>query len=366
MVLRHPVLSRGLCLALFSGGAAFCCHAQTKGPPPEGESKPASASDSPAPAVGSNPVPDIPELRRKADAGDAEAQLALADLIFSGAVKDARPEQGAALLEKSAESGHAPAQVAFSQLLKFGGAGLKPDPERAKFLIQQAAEGGYAAAQTAYAALLMSQIDLKAREVSFEEPLRWFRLAADQGDPEAVCRLGMMRAVGQGTEADPVAAWKLISKAARVGHPLALNEAGICLQQGRGVEKDPTAAVGYFHAAADLGNTAAMVNLGSCYRSGNGVPRDLTKAATAFALAARANFGPAQFVFGEMLERGEGKPPDRVGACIQYWRAAANGIAAAKDRLESLKPALSEAQLKEVEKAVSKPAAPAKDSASGE
>ena len=317
-----------------------------------------------APGAGAKPAPDISALRSKADSGDAESQLALADLIFSGAVKDSKLEEAAALLEKSADSGYAPAQVAFSRLLQIGGAGLKPDPERAKFLIQQAAESGNAPAQTAFAALLMSQIDMKARDVSFAEPLRWFRLAADQGDPEATCRLGMMRAVGQGTEADPVAGWKLISKAARVGFPLALNEAGISLQKGRGVEKDLIAAVGYFHAAADLGNTAAMVNLGSCYRFGNGVPKDLKKAAAIFDLAAKADFGPAHFVIGEMLERGEGKPVDRVGACIHYLRAAASGIAAAKERFESLKSALSEAQLKEVEAAESKPGIRDKDSPS--
>lgn len=299
----------------------------------------------------SNPAPDIPALRKAAAAGDALAQVSLAHLIFSGMVKDAKPETGAALLETAADSGHAPAQYALASFLQSGFAGKQADPERAKFLIQQAAESGYALAQAAYGALLMEEIDPTKPKVSYAGPLQWFRKAADQADPGAMCRLGMMAAAGQGMEADPAAGWKLISKAAQARHPLALNEAGVCLQQGRGVEKDQTAAIGYFHAAADLGNPAAMVNLGSCYRSGTGIPQDLHKAGAAFAAGAKANFGPAQLLLGEMFERGEGTAASPVNAAINYRRAIANGVLPAIDRFEALKPNLSPKELREVEQA---------------
>ena len=277
--------------------------------------------------------------------------MALANLIFSGSVEDARPEDAAALLEKSADAGHPPAQLALARFLQSGGVGVKADPERAKFLIQQAAESGHAPAQSAYGALLMEQIDLKARDISFAEPLQWFRKAADQAEPAGMCRLGMMIAAGQGIEPDPAAGWKWISKAAQTGHPFALNEAGICLQQGRGVEKDPTAAIGYFHAAADQGNTAAMVNLGNCYRFGVGIPLDLNKAGAAFAAAAKANFGPGQLLLGEMFERGEGTTANLVSAAVNYLRADANGLPAGKERFEVLKLKLSKNQIQEAEAA---------------
>ena len=366
-------------LLVAGGSLAAICHAQTSGTPPPAPEKspPAAAAPAPAPpaAAPSPPAPaaekpgpaqertapasdkeakplDLAEVRKKAEAGDAESQLNLADLIFSGAVKDAKYEEASALVEKASDSGYPPAQLAFSRLLRLGGAGVKADLERSRFLVQQAAEAGDAAAQAAYGSLLMSQVDTKSRDVDFAEPLRWYRLAADQGNPEGTCRLGMMRAAGQGGEADPKAAWALISKAARVGHSLALNEAGICLQKGLGVDKDAIAAIGYFHASADLGNVTGMVNLGSCYRNGNGVPRNLKKAAEVFALAAKSNFGPGHYLLAEMQERGEGVPVDRVAACISYMRAAAAGMAGAKERYESVKAALSEAQLKEVEAAM--------------
>ena len=343
-----PVSALGLILG---GSPALSGLAFGQGTPLPGLSQKLPGPEKTPASAPANPSADIPALQKAAGSGDVAAQLALANLIFSGSVKDARPEDAAALLEKSADAGHPPAQLALARFLQSGGAGVKADPERAKFLIQQAAESGHAPAQSAYGTLLMEQIDLKARDISFAEPLQWFRKAADQAEPAGMCRLGMMTAAGQGVAADPAAGWKWIVKAAQTGHPFALNEAGICLQQGRGVEKDPTAAIGYFHAAADQGNTAAMVNLGNCYRFGAGIPLDLNKAGASFAAAAKARFGPGQLLLGEMFERGEGTAANPVNAAINYLRAAANGIPAGKERFDALKPRLSEHQLQEVEAA---------------
>ncbi|MES2467849.1 MAG: tetratricopeptide repeat protein [Verrucomicrobiota bacterium] len=355
-----PVSAFGLILG---GSPIISGQASGQGTPLPGLSQKLPGSEKTPSTAPANPGPDLPALQKAAAAGDAAAQLTLANLIFSGNVKDAKPEDAAVLLEKSADSGHAPAQYALARFLQSGGAGVKADPERAKFLIQQAAESGHAPAQSAYGTLLMEQIDLKARDISFAEPLQWFRKAADQAEPAGMCRLGMMIAAGQGAEADPAAGWKWIAKAAQTGHPFALNEAGICLQQGLGVEKDPTAAIGYFHAAADQGNTAAMVNLGNCYRFGVGIPLDLNKAGAAFAAAAKANFGPGQLLLGELFERGEGTTANPMNAAINYLRAAANGIPAGKERFEALKPKLSKSQIQEAEAALksggaASPAAP--------
>ncbi len=351
MVFRPVLPASALCLFLAGGSLAIPGRALSQGTPLPGLSQKLPGSEKTPASAPASPVPDLLALQKAAASGDAAAQLALANLIFSGSVKDAKPEDAAALLEKSADSGHPPAQFALARFLQSGGVGVKADPERAKFLIQQAAESGHAPSQSAYGALLMDQIDLKARDISFAEPLQWFRKAADQAEPVGRCRLGMMLAAGQGVAADPAAGWKWIAKAAQSGHPFALNEAGICLQQGRGVEKDPTAAIGYFHAAADQGNTAAMVNLGNCYRFGVGIPLDLNKAGAAFAAAAKANSGPGQLLLGEMFERGEGTTANPVSAAVNYLRAAANGLPAGKERFEVLKLKLSKSQIQEAEAA---------------
>ena len=339
---RPNFIFRCLCLMSLGCSIALRCPAQTKGTPLPGLKKPDPVSDKPAAAA-----PDIPALRKKADSGDPAAQLALADLIFSGAVKDAKPEEAAKLLETAADSGLAAAQFAFARLLQSGGAGVKPDAERAKFLIQQAAEAGHAQAQTAHAGILLGQIDPKARDVKYDEPLSWYRKAADKGDAEATCRLGMMQANGQGMPPDAAAAWKLISKAARTGNALALNEAGIMLQRGAGVEKDEIAAVGYFHAAADLGSTAGAVNLGLCYETGQGVPLNFANAGAAYARAAKAGNGMAQLFIGRLFEEGLGTEKNPVFAFVNYSNAALSGLELAVKARDTLKAKLTAAQLKE-------------------
>ena len=341
----------GLLSVLSAGG-------QTKGTPlpglPDADKPAATASNAPAAAPAPAP-PDIPALKKKAEEGDAASQVQLAALILSGAVKDAKPAEAAALLEKAADAGFAPAQFHFARLLQSGQAGVKVDAERAKFLLEQSAEGGFAAAQSAWGQVLENQIDPKARDVSYEEPAKWYEKAIAQGDAEGYCRLGMLKASGR-IKSEPVEGWKLLQKAAHAGHPLALNECGVALQRGTGVERDDTAAVGYFLAAADLGNLTALHNLGRCYREGVGVPRNTEKAGQAFASAAKANFAPSQMVLAEIFEKGEGTAPNPVNAAANYYFAMRNGVAGAQERYDGIRKGLSGSQVKELEKII-KPAA---------
>lgn len=313
------------------------------------------AAPPPAAAEGQKPgaaEPSPGEIRKKADAGSAPDQLRLADLILKGIEKPRTPDEALTLLEKAADAGHAPGQFALASLLMSGMAQVKPDPERAKFLIQQAAEAGFAPAQAAYGNLLYSQIDLKNRELNFTEPLAYYRKAADQGNMEAVYRMGMMQLAGYGLPQDAAAAWRLLQKSARAGHAPALYEAAVSLQQGRGVEPDPIAAIGYLHAAADLGNLDAAMNLADCYLTARGVPASPDKAGSLLAAAARQNFGPAQLRLGEMFEKGHGTKPNLVSAGINYLLAAANGVPAGNDLYAALKKKLSKKEVKEVEDAV--------------
>ncbi len=303
----------------------------------------------PKPAAEPTKAPDAAELRKLGDKGDAAAQFALANLIFSGGAKEGKLEEAASLLEKSADAGHTPAQLAFARFLLSETPGRKPDPERAKFVLQQAAESGSAFAQTAYGLTLLGEVDLKARDVSFSAPLEWLKKAADQNEPEALCRLGMMHFSGQGLTIDPATGWKLISKSAKLGFPLALNEAGVCLQNGRGVERDEIAAIGYYHAAADLGNLPAMVNLALCYENGVGIPQSYSNAGAAYARAAKLNFPMAQMGLAHLFEEGLGTSKNPVYAYVNYARAAL-AIPDAATKRDTLKETLTKDQLAEARK----------------
>ncbi len=303
----------------------------------------------PKPAAEPVKAPDAAELRKLADKGDAAAQFSLATLIFSGGAKMGKLEEAASLLEKSADAGHVPAQLAFARFLLSDTPGRKPDPERAKFVVQQAAESGSALAQTAYGLMLLGEVDLKARDVSFSAPVEWLKKAAEQNEPEALCRLGMLHFSGQGVPVDPQAGWKLVSKSAKLGFPLALNEAAVCLQNGRGVERDQIAAVGYYHAAADLGNLPAMVNLALCYENGVGIPQSYANAGAAYARAAKLNFPIAQMGLAHLFEEGLSTSKNPVYAYVNYARAAL-AIPEAASKRDALKEILTKDQMAEARK----------------
>lgn len=318
-----------------------------------------------APAESDRPVPgppDIPALRQQASSGDAAAQCRLADLILRGSVRDARPGDAAALLEKAAESGSREGQFSYARLLMAGQDGVKSDPERSRFLLQQSAEAGYPPAQAAWGFLLESAIDPKSRDLNYSEPIAWYRKAIAGNDPEGMCRLALLLASGRVTDADHAESWSLLKRAASLGHPLALNECGAALQAGKGAEKDPVAAVGYFTAAAELGLPAALFNLGRCFREGVGVPVNADKAGAAFSAAAKQNFAPAQLMLGEIFERGEGTKPNPVAAAINYHLAGRNGLPEGTARAESLTKKLTRDQAAEVQKAVTEAGKPDRDS----
>ena len=80
--------------------------------------------------------------------------------------------------------------------------------------------------------------------------MKWYRLAADQGDAEARYNLGLMYDTGQG------------------------------------VPQDYAQAVKWYRLAADQGDARAQNNLGVMYGTGQGVPQDYIQAHKWYNLAA--------------------------------------------------------------------------------
>jgi len=84
----------------------------------------------------------------------------------------------------------------------------------------------------------------------YTEAMKWYRLAADQGDAWAQSNLGWM------------------------------------YRKGQGVPQDYAEAVEWYRLAADEWDTSAQFNLGSMYEKGKGVPQDYAEAAKWYRLAA--------------------------------------------------------------------------------
>ena len=104
------------------------------------------------------------------------------------------------------------------------------------------------------------------------ETTKYLKQRAEQGDADALFRLGHRLAFGR-TRPRPTdwpAAIKLWDQAAQLGYDRAMFYLGVCCEHGNGIAQDLTQALQWHEKAAHLGHEAAMYNLALSYRIGDG------------------------------------------------------------------------------------------------
>jgi Zn-dependent protease with chaperone function len=164
--------------------------------------------------------------------------------------------------------------------------------------------------------------------------VRWYQLAAAQGDPAAQYNLGAMSAKGQGVAQDDKEAVRWYQLAAQQGNARSQFNLGGYYYNGRGVAQDYAEAVRWWKLAAAQGDAQAQFNLGVAYAKGQGVAQDDKEATRLFQLAAQQGDARSQFNLGSRYYRGEGVAQDYSEA-VRWWKtAAAQGQADAKKWLE--------------------------------
>lgn len=186
------------------------------------------------------------EIRKRAEHGDPEAELALGNLYASGKGVSKSLSNAIKWHRKAADHGLARAQYQLG-LDYAGGLGVKEDKAAA---------------------------------------LEWFLKAAEQGMVEAQFGVGLAFLNGRGTDESASEAVKWFKKAAAQGYADAQYELGNCYLEGTGVPKDPVAGVNLFKQAAEGGLPAAQNALGLCYQHGKGIARDYVQAYKWLSLAA--------------------------------------------------------------------------------
>ena len=112
------------------------------------------------------------------------------------------------------------------------------------------------------------------KAAKFEEAVKWYRKAAEQGDTQAQRNLGIMYSSGSGVVKDEAEAVKWWRKAGEKGDATAQRGLGGSYANGRGIPKDETEAVKWWRKAAEQGETQAQHHLGLQYALGEGVPKD--------------------------------------------------------------------------------------------
>jgi hypothetical protein len=155
------------------------------------------------------------------------------------------------------------------------------------------------------------------------EAIRWYRLAADQGNAGAQVSLGFMVAM------------QMLDGPRDDGRP------GASTRHWRG--PDPQGDTRFrrgvmnrYRLEAEQGHAAAQFYVGGIYRRGQGVLRDTTEAARWFRLSAEQGYGDAQFALGDMHHTGRGVRQDGVEAHM-WLSLAARSFQDAEDRDRSVK-----------------------------
>jgi len=146
-------------------------------------------------------------------------------------------------------------------------------------------------------------------------------------DPKRQTDLGNEYHEGVGVAQDYAEAMKWYRLAAAQGNANAQNNLGTMYYNGSGVAQDYAEAVKWYRKAAAQGNANAQNNLGAMYERGEGVPQDDAEAMKWYRLAAAQGNADAQFYLGLMYERGQGVAQDYAEAMKWYRKAAAQGNA---------------------------------------
>jgi TPR repeat protein len=188
--------------------------------------------------VGQTQAPSLAELRKRAEAGDVEAQYSLFLQYQEGKSSVEARAEAVGWLRKAAEAGHETAQVSLGLLYREGKRGVARNPE---------------------------------------EAVKWFRKSAEQGNASGESELGLMYERGEGVAKDETEAVRWYTRAADHGLPIAKFDLAFMYEQGHGVPVDVDKAIALYEESAFSIPTARR-NLAILYHDGKLRPKDLAAA----------------------------------------------------------------------------------------
>jgi len=121
---------------------------------------------------------------------------------------------------------------------------------------------------------------------NYAEAMRWYRVAAGQGNALAQVGIGDLYGMALGVLQDYAEALRWYRLAAAQGNSEAEDQIGFFYLSGWGVTQDSAQALNWFRKAADQGNEVAQRNIGIMFLQGMGVAADRAEAIRWFRLAA--------------------------------------------------------------------------------
>ncbi len=300
-----------------------------------------------------------------------------------------------------AEQGNAKAQSKLGKMY-YNGQGVKKDYANALDWYKKSALGGDSNAQVEISFMhseghynslledflpLAEQGNMQAQFIigdfffntNQDKAIIWFRKSAEQGQPEAQFRLGMMTEKGQGTlkSNEDAADWYLKSATqsnmpnfGSVALGKLLNQMLIQNKQQEGrwfltiggqkslameySSKNKTESALWYLKAAEQGDLESQKAIGGMYLNGRGVIQDYRQAAHWFLRAAGQGDAHSQLIMAEMYENGIGTTKNIVLAHMMSNLASVKGNTEATNKRKELTLLLMPTQLAEAQELASK------------
>lgn len=237
--------------------------------------------------VAAHPVKgdDLADLRSKASAGDAAAQMELSRAYYYGRGLDKDPAQALEWAKRSAESGHVEAMEGLA-FLYAKGEGIERNEEAAVSWYRKATERGSSKAMFNLGVLLRQSEKLQP---SPNESIQWLEKAAEKGDLKAQALLGQLYLLGDEHMApDAVKAKPHLLAAAERGDAVAQNALGVLYRDRPSDPADDKEAERWFRAAARQNHPKAQSNLGNLI-GGTTAGEDMNPEGLAWLLMAEEN-----------------------------------------------------------------------------
>ncbi|MGE0750959.1 MAG: hypothetical protein AB7K64_10265 [Variibacter sp.] len=297
----------------------------------------------------------FPLLTRAAKAGIPEAEYRIARCYLEGTGVPSSRTEGARWLERAASHNCIEAQSLLAALHVRG--------------LANAANGN--ALTDGVHPNRLFESDAPA-EPDFRSALKWARLAAERGSPEAQALLGYILTHGPESLRDQDNADRWYERSAMAGCPqghlgFALSLArratndevhrqaadqmrraaaaelptaiyllGVLTEHGTGVPRDPSLAAEYYRDAAEKGHGPAQIKWGLALIEGRHVEQDLVAGESWLRRAALAGNPRAAALLGDFYGHGGPLPPNYAEAASWYRRAAEAGDKSAARALGSL------------------------------
>ena len=301
-------------------------------------------------------------LEKAAEQGHEKAQLVLAKCYATGEGVKKDEVEAFKIYRKAADAGSAEAMYELRDFYNLGWGGVTVDRAKAAELLRKSAEKGYVEAQRSLGLVCQHGYNTP---IDLPEAVKWYTLAAAQGDSSSKAYLEQLKdvipllepaekgdaetqyklahyiadhdeigTISGHSRSDAIRKWLL--KAAENGHPAAqleLAESYAYFENGNwwiaGVN-DFAEAAKWYRKAADQGDPMAQGMLGWLYATGRGVDKDLKAAVEWFRKAAEQGNAEAQFGMGLSIRDSWLEPyrEDRDWKTVLDWyiKAAESGM----------------------------------------